>query len=66
MGVNTIATRIKQLRGSLGWTQNQVAKYLDVPLGTYRGWEGGRQPHHPKLVVQALTLAFKTKYGKLS
>lgn len=56
------ATQIKQLRDTIGWTQYQAAAYLDVPLKTYQGWEQGRKPRRSKLIVLALTLAFKTKY----
>ena len=31
-------------RKRLGLTQAQAADFLNVPLGTYRGWELGRFP----------------------
>jgi len=51
------ATQIKKLRNTIGWTQYQAAAYLDVPLRTYQGWEGGRNPARAKIVVLALTYA---------
>ncbi len=51
------AIQIKKLRDTIGWTQYQAAAYLDVPLRTYQGWEGGRNPARAKIVVLALTYA---------
>jgi len=56
------AAQIKKLRDTIGWTQYQAATYLDVPLRTYQGWEQGRKPRRPKIIVLALTLASKGLY----
>jgi len=35
---------LKELRASLGWSQEKMARELDVSLGTWRNWEYGVTP----------------------
>jgi putative transcriptional regulator len=57
----------RDIRGRLGLTQQQFARYFSIPLGTIRDWErGARSPdasarilltvidHDPAMVIEAL------------
>ena len=35
---------LKALRLSMGWSQEKVARELDISLGTWRNWEYGVKP----------------------
>ena len=35
---------LKELRQSLGWSQEKMARELDISLGTWRNWEYGVKP----------------------
>lgn len=41
------AEEIKTWRAKHGWTQEQAAAYLQVPLKTYQNWEWGRRAPQP-------------------
>lgn len=50
-----VAGEIKAWRHSLGWTQEQAAQALDVPVQTVRAWEIGRYlPRHRRVLTLAL------------
>jgi DNA-binding XRE family transcriptional regulator len=49
-----VADEIKTWRRTLGWTQEQAAEALDVPVQTIRAWEINRYPPRHRRV---LTLA---------
>lgn len=38
------ADELSAWRKRMGWTQEQAAKALNTPIGTYRNWEQGRFP----------------------
>lgn len=49
------ADEIKAWRHRLGWTQEQAAAALDVPVQTVRAWEIGRYlPRHRRVLTLAL------------
>ena len=50
-----VADEIKAWRHRLGWTQEQAAAALDVPVQTVRAWVIGRYPpRHPRVLTLAL------------
>lgn len=42
----TLAEDLRSWRLALGWTRQQAADYLGVPLRTFEGWEQGRRKPH--------------------
>ena len=50
-----LSETLHQWRATLRLTQPVAAAALGVPLRTYQGWEGGREPEHPTLLRLALT-----------
>ena len=47
---------LKRLRTERGWTQEQLARLLDVSLRSYTNWEvDGREPRYAVLVRLAKT-----------
>jgi DNA-binding XRE family transcriptional regulator len=50
-----VADEIKTWRRTLGWTQEQAAEALDVPVQTIRAWEINRYPpRHRRVLTLAL------------
>jgi transcriptional regulator with XRE-family HTH domain len=43
MPSETIGERLQRLRQAAGFSQSQLAKAADVPVGTLRNWEQGRR-----------------------
>ena len=49
---------IKKYRKQHGWTQKNMAQYLEIPLITYVQWENGtRTP--PKYLIQLIKYKLK-------
>lgn len=56
------ADELKAWRYARGWTQEDAAKYLDVPLKTYQNWEWGRRlPNTPGPIRKLMKLAPKPR-----
>jgi DNA-binding XRE family transcriptional regulator len=54
--MTSAADEIKAWRNNLGWTQEQAAAALGVPVQTIRAWEIGRYlPRHRQMLTLALT-----------
>ncbi|TQF70470.1 helix-turn-helix domain-containing protein [Pseudoalteromonas luteoviolacea] len=41
---NNFSARIKEIRSDLGLGQAKFAELLDIPFGSFRGYEDGREP----------------------
>jgi len=54
-------TELSEWRTSLGLTQFEAARLLDVPGTTYKGWESGRPVHRPHILMLALEQLKRTK-----
>lgn len=55
--MQTLTDDLKAWRARLGLTQAEAARWLDVPVRTYEGWEFGRafdRPHVLRLAIMAL------------
>lgn len=62
---NTIASQIKKLRSSRGWTQSQLADKLSVSKQTISNWETGiKVPRMGSL--QKLATIFNVKIGEIT
>jgi transcriptional regulator with XRE-family HTH domain len=48
------SAKLRAWRKRQGWSQQNLADALRVPLRTYVGWEAGRGPDHPEVVMMAL------------
>lgn len=38
--------RLRRVRRHMGWSQQEMAEHLDVPLKRYSNWEGSTSPRH--------------------
>ena len=45
--VPTWAEYVRQVRKAQGWTQEELARYLDISLATVRAWETGKNQPLP-------------------
>lgn len=62
-GVNGLPYRLKKLRRKLGYTQEQVAKFLPVLRSTYAYYESGKtMPDIPTIVVIAKIFGCSLEY----
>lgn len=44
--------RLKDARKKAGYTQSELSLILDVPLGTYRNWEQGKNAPNTKYMIE--------------
>lgn len=52
----TLAEHLKEWRTSRRLSQPDAAVMLGVPARTLQGWEAGRAPAHPGLILKLLDL----------
>ena len=55
------STLVRDLRGALGMTQEQLARELSVTFSTVNGWERGRHHPIPALAGRLLALAARAR-----
>lgn len=60
----SIASRVVTTRGALGWTQEEAAQSITMPLSTYRSKEDARSDFKPGEVAM-LERAFGLPEGSL-
>jgi DNA-binding transcriptional regulator YiaG len=56
-----IAEYVIAWRNSLDLTREQAAELMGVPVRTVEGWELGRPPQHPDLILRMMILLFEHK-----
>ena len=49
-------TRLKEVRKSAGYSQQEAASLFNVSLGTYRNWEQGRVVMNAEQLIKAAAL----------
>jgi DNA-binding transcriptional regulator YiaG len=54
---------LKRLREHYGLTQEEAAKRIDAPLGTWRNWEQGRNRLSP-MMVRLIRLTFPEFFSR--
>ena len=61
-----IGLTIKRWRWRLGWTQQQAADYMGVPMRTLACWEQGQQqPHQQGPIRKLIEISTMTVVGEL-
>ncbi len=56
---------LKSLRNKKGYTQEQLAKAINISLGALRDWEQGRKEPRNLITLEQLTEILECDYNEL-